>query len=199
MAGTKTLSKEQVNEQLDDIDQKIKYGHIEDAAAIGCKLYAAASADPAVQMVMSNLSEIQQRANDVISQLDDCHGNLNWEQVSNCMREIEVLCCNHKVKKVVFLKIAGLAERFNHITAEALDFTMANSWFKAGERVKEAEAMDPDGIRSRKLRLFYENFKDICESKKTLDYSSQQCLRELFKQFDQYRFSDKSPVFVRLG
>lgn len=196
MAGTKTLTKEQVNEQLDEIDKKIRYGDIEDAAAIGRKLYAAASSDPAVQIVMNNLSEIEQRANNVISQLDGCYGKLNWEQIYNCKSEIEVLCCNHKVKKVVFLKIAGLIERFNHIVVDALDMTLSNNWSKAEERLQEAEMMDPDGLRSRRLRLFCDEFKGVCTSKKALDCDCQQGLRKLFNQYDQYRFTKESPVLI---
>lgn len=196
MAGTKTLNKEQINETLGQIEQKIQYGKIDEAFVAGQKLYAAASAEPAVQMMMNNLSEIQQRINDAMTLLDNCYGKLNWEQIYNYKREIDLLSSDHKVKKVIFLKITGFIVRFNHICAEALDLIMANMWSKAEAMIKEAEIMDPGGIRSRKLRLFCDDFKEVCASNKTLDYNCQQRLRELFYRFDNYRFSKESPVFV---
>ena len=196
MAGTNALNEEEIGKKLDEIDQKLRYGNLEEAVAISRPLYAAASANPAVQMVMSNLSEIVNRANEVLAQLDDCHEKLNWEQIQGCKREIDVLYCNHKIKRVVFLKIAGRIERYNQITAEALDMTLANNWTKAEERVREAETMDRNGMRCRKLRMFYDQFKEMCSGKKTLNYDSQQTLRELFRKYDLYRFSEDSPVYV---
>ena len=196
MAGTNALNEEEIGKKLDEIDQKLRYGNLEEAVAISRPLYAAASANPAVQMVMNNLSEIEQRVNEALAQLDDCHEKLNWEQIHNRTREIEILYCNHKVKTVVYLKIAGQIERYNQVIADVLDMTLTNNWTKAEERVREAEKMDPDGMRSRKLRAFHEEFKMVCTGKRSLDYGCQQALRELFKKFDHYRFSGDSPVFV---
>ena len=196
MAGMNALNEHEIGMKLEEIDQKIKHGRIDEAIALSRPLYAKASADLAVQMVMKNLSEITQRANDVLAQLDDCHGKLNWEQIHSYKREIEILHCNHKLKNVIFVKIADLIERYNQITADALDTALENKWSKAEERVRDAEMMDPNGMRSRRLRAFCDGFKKWCSAKGLSDHDCRQALRLWCTKFGYYRFSQKSPVYV---
>ena len=195
MANTATISKDKINERLDEINDKIRYGYIDEAITMTRELYAEASSDPSVQSVMSNLDQVEQRAKQALNELDKSLEKYNWKEIYNLAKEIKIMGCNDRIKQAIYLRVDSEIQRFNDIVSEALILTLHNKWDEANSMITDVEITDINGVRAKKLRSFFEQFKTVCTDKNVLSYDRQRELKELFNTFDDY-YSDRSPVKV---